>query len=40
MAVDPEMLEGIKVIRKKGNQYIDNSWLGNSGQAMWNAECG
>lgn len=41
MAVDTEVLEGIKIIRKeRGNQYIDNSWPGNSGKGMWNAECG
>lgn len=41
MTVDTEMLEGIKIIvKEKENQYIDNSWPGNSGKAMWNAKCG
>lgn len=39
VAVDTKMLEGIKIM-EKGNQYIGNSWPGNSGKAMWNAECG
>lgn len=25
--------------KEKRNQYIDNSWPGNSGKAVWNAEC-